>query len=58
MGIYRHEAYENFSLLYTYLVEVMEAICENDTSHGEKDWITRLLWLLMACPKCTILSPL
>lgn len=36
--IYRHEAYENFSLLYTYLVEVMEAICENDTSHGVMDW--------------------
>ena len=35
--VYRHEAYENFSLLYTYLVEVMGAICENDTSHGEID---------------------
>ncbi len=33
--VYRHEAYENFSMLYTYLVDVMEAICENDTSHGE-----------------------
>ena len=36
--VFRHEAYENFRLLYTYLVEVMEAVCENDTSYGEMDW--------------------
>ena len=32
MGIIRHEADENFSLLYAHLVDVMEAICEHDTS--------------------------
>ena len=36
--IYRHEAYENFSLLYTYLADVIEAICDNDTSRGEMNW--------------------
>ena len=36
--VYRHGAYENFSLLHTYLVDVMEAICDNDTSHGQMDW--------------------
>ena len=34
----RHEAYENFSLLYVHLVDVMEAICEHDTSYGEMNW--------------------
>ena len=36
--VYRHEAYENFSLLYVHLVDVMEAICEHDTSYGEMNW--------------------
>ncbi len=41
--VYRHEAYENFSMLYTYLVDVMEAICENDTSHGEMNWDNKII---------------
>ena len=36
--IYRHEAYENFSILYTCLADVIEAICDNDVSYGEMNW--------------------
>ena len=52
---YRHGAYEDFSLLYTYLVDVTEAICDNDTSHGQMDWYNKTI--VAANPKCTILSP-
>ena len=36
--VYRHEAYEKFYLLYKYLVDVMKAISEQDSSYGDMSW--------------------
>ena len=36
--MYRHEAYENFGTLFTYLVTVMTAINSGDDTHGRIDW--------------------
>ena len=36
--IYRHEAYENFHLLFKYLIKVMAAISERDSTYGEMNW--------------------
>lgn len=36
--VYRHEAYEHFSLLFIYLLDVMKAISENDTTYGDMNW--------------------
>ena len=35
---YVHCNSENYSLLYVHLVDVMEVICEHDTSYGEMNW--------------------
>ena len=36
--IYRHEAYENFFMLFKYLVSVMIAITEGDETYGQMNW--------------------
>ena len=36
--IYRHEAYENFHILIKYLINVMIAITEHDSTYGDMDW--------------------
>ena len=36
--IYRHEAYENFFILFEYLITVMEAIVSRDDAYGEMNW--------------------
>jgi hypothetical protein len=41
--VYRHEAYEHFSLLYTYFVDVMKAISANYTAYGDMNWDSKPL---------------
>ena len=41
--MYRHEAYENFYLLYKYLVDVMKAISEQDSSYGDMSWDSKTI---------------
>ena len=36
--VYRHEAYENFNILYKFLVTVMEAIVESDPTYEDMNW--------------------
>ena len=36
--IYRHEAYENFFLLFKFLIITMEAIVSRDDEYGEMNW--------------------
>ena len=36
--IYRHEAYENFFMLFKHLVSVMTAIIERDDTYGQMNW--------------------
>ena len=36
--VYRHEAYENFYMLYKYLVATMIAITEHDQTYGDMKW--------------------
>ena len=36
--IYRHEAYENFFMLFQHLVSVMTAIIERDDTYGQMNW--------------------
>ena len=40
--VYRHEALEHFSLLYTFPVAVAEAICENNNSYGNLQWLAKM----------------
>jgi len=52
---FRHEFYEN-SLLYTYPVEVMKAICDNVTSHGKMNRNNKTTVAANSCSKCTSFS--
>lgn len=41
--IYRHEAYENFHLLFKHLVDVMIAITERDSTYGDMNWDSKTI---------------
>lgn len=41
--VYRHEAYENFFILYKYLVITMEAIVSRDDQYGKMNWDSKTI---------------